>query len=99
MGCLFFCARTLGAEDGSALTSQEEERWESVLKIHFWQLVDEDDDSIFPALRVSFHYLPSPLKRCFEYLSLFPTDYWFDKDELVRMWIAEGFVEVKEGRL
>ncbi|XP_042455017.1 putative disease resistance protein At3g14460 [Zingiber officinale] len=33
--------------------------------------------------------------RYFAFCSLFPKDYRFDKDELVRMWMAEGFIEDK----
>jgi len=39
--------------------------------------------------------LPSDLRNCFLYCSLFPEDYHFSKDDLVRLWVAEGFVEKK----
>lgn len=84
---------------GSSLRFASEERWESVLRNELWQSVDGEGDEIFPALKLSYHYLHSPLKRCFGYLSLFPIDYEFKKEKLVRLWIAEGLVEAKEGRL
>ena len=42
------------------------------------------------ALFLSYEYLPSDLKQCFLYCSLFPEDFTMDRDELIRYWVAEG---------
>ncbi|KAM3399531.1 hypothetical protein ACQJBY_004747 [Aegilops geniculata] len=44
-------------------------------------------------LYLSFIYLPTSLKSCFRYCSLFPQDYLFHRKKLARLWIAEGFIE------
>ncbi|GAU37603.1 hypothetical protein TSUD_365240 [Trifolium subterraneum] len=53
--------------------------WESILASEIWEL-SEDECNIIPALMLSYHHLPSPLKRCFAYCALFPKNYVFEKD-------------------
>lgn len=64
-------------------------------KIHWMNIMEIalQDDTIFPALHLSYKYLPAHLKRCFVYCSLFPHDYKFDPTHLSHLWIAEGFVQ------
>lgn len=49
-------------------------------------------------LSLSYNDLPYHLKTCLLYLSMYPEDYKVDMFQLVRRWIAEGFVKVKSGR-
>ncbi|XP_042957652.1 putative disease resistance RPP13-like protein 1 isoform X3 [Carya illinoinensis] len=67
------------------------EKWTKILKSDLWDLSLEET-TILPALRLSYKYLPSYLKRCFAYCSIFPKDHIFKKDELVLLWMAEGFL-------
>ncbi|XP_057736355.1 putative disease resistance protein At3g14460 [Arachis stenosperma] len=84
--------KTLG---GLLRNKDNKEDWENILECKIWEL-SEDGCKIIPALRVSYHYLPSSLKRCFVYCSLYPEDYEFDKDELVLLWMAEDLLQPKE---
>ncbi|XP_062095169.1 disease resistance protein RPM1-like [Humulus lupulus] len=49
-------------------------------------------------LSLSFNDLPYHLKHCFMYLILFPEGYSIKRNVLIRLWIAEGFIEEIEGR-
>ncbi|MFS7956940.1 hypothetical protein Hanom_Chr07g00660571 [Helianthus anomalus] len=71
-------------------TKTEGEEWNDVLKSEIWNL--ENADEIVPALRLSYHDLSADLKRLFAYCSLFPKDFLFDKEELILLWIAEGYL-------
>ncbi|CAL2267102.1 unnamed protein product [Prunus armeniaca] len=48
-------------------------------------------------LLLSFNDLPYRLKQCFLYCCLFPEDYLIVNNKLIRLWIAEGFVEHVKG--
>ncbi|CAN6374475.1 unnamed protein product [Urochloa humidicola] len=43
-------------------------------------------------LDLSYKFLPRHLEACFLYLGTYPEDYEIDKDDVVRKWVAEGFV-------
>ncbi|OMO71726.1 Disease resistance protein [Corchorus olitorius] len=43
-------------------------------------------------LVLSYHDLPPHLKPCFLYLGHYPEDWEISKKELIRLWIAEGFI-------
>ncbi|KAF5775326.1 putative P-loop containing nucleoside triphosphate hydrolase, leucine-rich repeat domain superfamily [Helianthus annuus] len=74
----------------SLRTKEDEDSWKEVLESEIWKLPVEDE--IIPALRLSYHDLSGPLKQLFAYCSLFPKDFLFDKEELVKLWMAEGFL-------
>ncbi|CAK8565011.1 unnamed protein product [Lathyrus sativus] len=86
-GGLPIAAKTLGGLLRSKVDTKE---WIEVFKSDIWNL---QKDNILPALRLSYQYLSSQLKRCFSYCSIFPKDYSLDREQLVLLWMAEGFLD------
>ncbi|CAL5331619.1 unnamed protein product [Camellia sinensis] len=82
-------ARTLG---GLLRNKVGDEEWVNVLRSNIWDLPHKKS-GILPALRLSYHDLPSHLKLCFAYCSIIPNDYEFEEEELVLLWMAEGFLQ------
>ncbi|XP_019077669.1 putative disease resistance RPP13-like protein 1 [Vitis vinifera] len=96
-------AKTLG---GLLRSKQDENAWKEMLNNKIWDL-PADQSSILPALHLSYHYLPTKLKQCFAYCSIFPKGYEFEKKQLILLWMGEGLVNgsrrgetvEKEGKL
>ncbi|KAJ0478591.1 putative P-loop containing nucleoside triphosphate hydrolase, leucine-rich repeat domain superfamily [Helianthus annuus] len=71
-------------------TKTEEEEWKEMLNSEIWRLGKKDE--IVPALRLSYNDLSACLKQLFAYFSLFPKNYVFNKEQLILLWMAEGFL-------
>ncbi|XP_066396871.1 disease resistance protein RPM1-like [Miscanthus floridulus] len=81
---------------GSLLSYKEmdEHEWELFYRQLRWQLSSNPELSwVASVLNLSYNDLPSYLKNCFLYCGLFPEDYQIKRKQLIRLWIAEGFVE------
>ncbi|KAB1209656.1 putative disease resistance RPP13-like protein 1 [Morella rubra] len=81
--------KTIGALLRSKLDIEE---WDRILRSELWDL-PVDETNILPALRLSYKYLPPPLKHCFAYCSIFPKDCTFRKEQVILLWMAEGFLQ------
>ncbi|XP_043693333.1 putative disease resistance protein RGA3 [Telopea speciosissima] len=76
--------------------TRDEKEWLDVLETEIWKLCERESEperKILPALRISYDHLPSHLKQCFAYCSIFPEDHQIDVDDLIHQWMAHGFIQ------
>ncbi|KAL2229736.1 UNVERIFIED_CONTAM: putative late blight resistance protein R1B-16 [Sesamum indicum] len=67
----------------------------------FWERVADDissamaekDEQFYNILALSYNYLSYHLKSCFLFMGAFPEDHEIRASKLVRIWVAEGFLE------
>ncbi|KAL3330805.1 hypothetical protein AABB24_034565 [Solanum stoloniferum] len=81
-------AKTLG---GILRFKREEREWEHVRDSPIWNL-SQDESSILPSLRLSYHHLPLDLRQCFAYCAVFPKDAEMEKEKVISLWMAHGFL-------
>ncbi|KAL4597177.1 hypothetical protein ACB092_12G216100 [Castanea dentata] len=78
---------------GSLLYSKFDERdWLFVRDNEMWKLNRKEGD-ILSVLQWSYNQMPSYLKQCFAFLSLFPKDYEFNTLNLIPRWMANGLLQ------
>ncbi|KAL5738775.1 hypothetical protein ACOSP7_031536 [Xanthoceras sorbifolium] len=77
---------------GSMMSGKSDEsQWLSVVKSELWNL-PPPENSILPALRLSYSNLPSKLRQCFAFCAIFPKDFVIEKEFLIQLWMASGFI-------
>ncbi|XP_039136281.1 putative disease resistance protein RGA3 [Dioscorea cayenensis subsp. rotundata] len=81
-------ANTVGKLLGKHLTK---EHWNYVLENDLWKLKNDAQD-IMPALALSYYHLPQHLQLCFAFCSVLPKNHTYNVDEVISMWIANGYI-------
>ncbi|CAO1940349.1 unnamed protein product [Urochloa humidicola] len=84
----------------SVLASREktENQWRLILKNSAWTMSNIPIE-LRGALYLSYDDLPSHLKQCFIFCTLYPEDHSMSRNDLIRYWITEGFVQEQEDQL
>ncbi|KAM0005469.1 putative P-loop containing nucleoside triphosphate hydrolase, leucine-rich repeat domain superfamily [Helianthus debilis subsp. tardiflorus] len=82
--------KTLGSLMWSKSSSND---WQRVKDSNIWNL---QENNVLPALKLSYDNLVPHLKRCFSYFCLFPKGHELEKDELILLWVANGFIPPRE---
>ncbi|KXG20755.1 disease resistance protein RPM1-like isoform X1 [Sorghum bicolor] len=81
---------------GSILSYREleEQVWKCFYNQLSWELANNPElNWISSVLNLSLSDLPSYLRSCFLYCSLYPEDYKIKRKQISKLWIAEGLVE------
>ncbi|XP_078175127.1 putative disease resistance protein RGA3 [Carex rostrata] len=82
-------AKTIGGVLG---TNLDVRHWRNIKDSEMWR-IQKDERDILPVLQLSYQYLPSHLKKCFSFCSLYPKDFNFTQSELTQFWIMQGLVK------
>ncbi|KAH0678475.1 hypothetical protein KY284_019560 [Solanum tuberosum] len=73
--------------------------WQKV-KDHLWKNIKEDKSiEISNILSLSYNDLSTALKQCFLYFGIFPEDQVVGAENIIRLWMAEGFIPRGEERM
>ncbi|KAH0760221.1 hypothetical protein KY290_023714 [Solanum tuberosum] len=67
------------------------EEWQKV-KDHLWQNIKDDSIEVSCILSLSYNDLSTALKQCFLYFGIFPEDHVVHVDQILWLWMAEGYV-------
>ncbi|RCV38687.1 hypothetical protein SETIT_8G162700v2 [Setaria italica] len=81
-----------------AVKETTESEWQKILDNDAWS-ISKLPAELRGALYLSYDQLPQNLKQCFLYCALYPEDRTLRCDDLVRLWIAEGFIEKQNNQL
>ncbi|CAK8537808.1 unnamed protein product [Lathyrus sativus] len=90
-GGLPLAAQALG---GLMRSRRGVKEWLEVKESRIWDLTDEN--SILPVLRLSYFHLTPTLKQCFSFCAIFPKDRIIMKEELIHLWLANGFISSRK---
>ncbi|XP_075644130.1 putative disease resistance protein RGA4 isoform X2 [Castanea sativa] len=78
---------------GNLLYSKKPNEWSKIRDKVVANVIEQGGDN-FPILRLSYDNLPSYLKCCFAFCSLFPKNYEIDKMTMIQLWMAHGFIQL-----
>ncbi|KAG8388712.1 hypothetical protein BUALT_Bualt02G0153900 [Buddleja alternifolia] len=84
---------------GGILQKKYATKGEDIATKREWEKVAEsvgsylNEDRMENIISLSYNKLPYNLRDCFLYLGMFPEDYEIPAWKLIRLWIAEGFVQ------
>uniref|UniRef100_A0A0E0LDX5 NB-ARC domain-containing protein n=1 Tax=Oryza punctata TaxID=4537 RepID=A0A0E0LDX5_ORYPU len=80
---------------GYLLGRLEPNLWEEILLSDIWAEDDGrfSDNKVLPSLKLSYYNMPSYLRLCFAYCSVFPKGSHIQRSSLIQQWIALGFIQ------
>ncbi|GLU05074.1 hypothetical protein SLE2022_221940 [Rubroshorea leprosula] len=70
--------------------------WQAIIENRVWDS-PEKEKGILDIIKFSYDRLPTlALKQCFAFCSIFPKDFVMEREMLIQLWMAQGFLESPE---
>ncbi|GLT71657.1 hypothetical protein SLA2020_436570 [Shorea laevis] len=81
---------------GAILQNKRDIReWWAITENRVWDSMEEE--GIFDIIKFSYDRLPTlALQQCFAFCSIFPKDFVMEREMLIQLWMAQGFLESPE---
>ncbi|KAM7474142.1 hypothetical protein LguiB_021385 [Lonicera macranthoides] len=79
---------------GMMFSKKDKDEWLDVCESVPWVSSEDENEVVMGILKLSFNHLPSPsIKQCFAYCSIFIKDCDIEKEQLIQIWMALGFLQ------
>lgn len=72
----------------------DKDGWMDILDSELWE--SDELEPVIRALKVSYYHLPTNLRECFLFCSMFPRGSRLTKFTIIYMWMAHGFLQPKK---
>ncbi|KAL0385150.1 UNVERIFIED_CONTAM: putative late blight resistance proteinR1A-10 [Sesamum radiatum] len=79
---------------GGLLSKDSKQKdWEQIAEDVNSKVARNVDNQFMEILSLSYNSLPHHLKACFLYMGVFPEDHEIFVSQLIKLWVAEGFIK------
>ncbi|PNT68530.1 disease resistance protein RGA2 isoform X2 [Brachypodium distachyon] len=82
---------------GLMSSKQQVQEWEAIAESNIGDNIGGKYE-ILPILKLSYRHLSAEMKQCFAFCAVFAKDYEMEKDILIQLWMANGFIQ-EEGTM
>ncbi|XP_075645818.1 putative disease resistance protein RGA4 [Castanea sativa] len=79
---------------GNALYFEKKDGWLKTKDKVQENVIEQGGGNTLLILKLSYDHLPSYIKGCFAFCSLFPKSYGIDRMTLIQLWMAHGLIQL-----